>query len=109
MLAPMITQHDYQWLFRKAPVMATSIGADGTYHDVNDALLARLGYARQEMVGHAPEAFVTADTARRLRDELRPALRRTGKLENKPVSLVTKSGEIVEALDQVRITFFSLR
>ena len=33
---------DYQWLFRKSPAMATSIAEDGTYLDVNDALLDRL-------------------------------------------------------------------
>ena len=38
----MITQDDYEWLFRKAPVMTTSIAEDGTYLDVNDAMLERL-------------------------------------------------------------------
>ena len=51
--------HDYQWLFRKAPAMATSIGEDGRYLDVNDALLARLGYEREEMLGRRPSEFVT--------------------------------------------------
>ncbi len=45
---------DYQWLFRKAPTMATSIGEDGRYLDVNDAFLARLGYARRDMIGRRP-------------------------------------------------------
>ena len=42
----MLRPDDYQWLFRKSPAMATSIGEDGTYLDVNDAFLARLGYER---------------------------------------------------------------
>ena len=37
----MATLDDYRWLFRKAPVMATSIAEDGRYLDVNDALLER--------------------------------------------------------------------
>jgi PAS domain S-box-containing protein len=94
----MITPDDYQWLFRKAPVMATSIAEDGVYLDVNDAMLLRLGYDRDDMVGHRPEEFATPASARRVRDELRPALRRTGKLENKPVSFVTRSGEEVDCL-----------
>lgn len=94
----MITPDDYQWLFRKAPVMATSIAEDGVYLDVNDAMLLRLGYDRDDMVGHRPEEFATPASARRVRDELRPALRRTGKLENKPVSFVTHSGEEVDCL-----------
>ena len=94
----MITQDDYQWLFRKSPAMATFIAEDGVYLDVNDAMLKRLGYEREEMVGRCPEDFSTAESAARIRDELRPALRRTGKLENKPISFVAKSGEVVDCV-----------
>jgi len=94
----MITVEDYQWLFRKAPVMATSIAEDGVYLDVNDTMLDRLGYERDEMVGHRPEEFTTPESVKRVQEELRPALRRTGKLENKPVSLVARSGEVVDCL-----------
>lgn len=78
--------------------MATSIAEDGAYLDVNDAFLRRLGYEREEMIGRPPLAFVTPASARRIKDEFRPALRRTGKLENKPISLVTKSGDVVDCL-----------
>ncbi len=91
----MLDQDDYQWLFRRAPAMATSIAEDGVYLDVNDAFLERLGYAREEMVGARPDDFVTPDSARRIANEYRPALRRTGKLENKPLGFVTKSGDVV--------------
>ncbi len=101
----MMTPDDYQWLFRKAPSMATSIGDDGVYLDVNDALLNRLGYQREEMVGHRPEEFTTAETIERVVHELRPALRRTGKLENKPVSFIAKSGEIVDCLTNAIVEF----
>jgi len=94
----MLTQDDYQWLFRKSPSMATSIGESGVYLDVNDTMLARLGYERQEMVGHSPEEFTTPESAATVRDEIRPALRRTGKLENKPISFLTKSGDVVDCM-----------
>tara|TARA_R110000782_G_scaffold39383_22_gene91563 strand:- start:211 stop:2010 length:1800 start_codon:yes stop_codon:yes gene_type:complete len=99
----MLKKDDYQWLFRKAPAMATSIAEDGVYLDVNDAMLTRLGYEREEMVGRKPEDFTTADSSARVRDELRPALRRTGKLENKPISFVTKSGEVVDCMTSALI------
>ena len=89
---------DYQWLFRKSPAMATSIGEDGNYLDVNDAFLERLGYHREDMVGHKPSDFVTAESAQRIEDEFLPALRRTGKLENKPIGFVTSSGETVDCM-----------
>jgi PAS domain S-box-containing protein len=89
---------DYQWLFRKAPAMATAIGEDGRYLDVNDAFVERLGYPREQLVGCLPDAYVTLETMRRIEEEFRPALRRTGKLENKPVSFVTSTGEVVDCV-----------
>ena len=89
---------DYQWLFRRAPTMATSIGENGRYLDVNDALLVRLGFERDDMIGARPVDFVTAESAERIEKELLPALRRTGRLENKPIAFVSHDGEIVNCL-----------
>ena len=94
----MSRHQDYEWLFRKAPVMTASIAQDGTFLDVNDAMLERLGYTLDEVVGRKPEAFLSAESAERLRDEFRPALRRRGKLENKYISLVAASGEVVDCI-----------
>ncbi len=96
---------DYQWLFRKAPAMATAIDQDGRYLDVNDAFERRLGYARDEMIGRRPLEFVTAESARRIEEEFRPALRRTGKLESKPLSFVAKSGEIVDCISDAIVEY----
>ena len=101
----MVTGLDYEWLFRKAPVMSTSIAEDGTYLDVNDAMLERLGYTLDEMIGKRPEDFVTPETAERIVGELRPAMRRRGKLENKPVSFVTASDEIVDCITNAFIEY----
>ena len=89
---------DYRWLFRKAPTMATSIGENGRYLDVNDAFVERLGYNRRSLIGRRPAEFVTADSAQRIETEFLPTLRRTGKLENKPIAFVTRSGETVSCL-----------
>lgn len=89
---------DYQWLFRKAPAMLTSIGADGTYVDVSDALLDRLGYERQEMIGRRPFDFVTRASAERIEKEFLPALRRTGRLDHEPIAFVAKNGDAIECL-----------
>lgn len=99
----MPTNNDYEWLFRKAPAMATSIGSDGHYLDLNEAFLARLGYTREEMVGRRPAEFVTADSALRIEKELMPTLRRTGRLENKPIAFIAKDGEVVGCLTNSRV------
>ena len=96
---------DYQWLFRKAPAMATAIDEDGRYLDVNDAFARRLGYPREEMIGRRPFEFVTTETARRIEEEFRPALRRTGKLEGKPVSFIAKSGEVVDCISDAIVEY----
>jgi len=101
----MVSQNDYEWLFRKAPVMTTSIAEDGTYLDVNDAMLERLGYELEDMVGRKPEAFATPETAERIVAELRPSLRRRGKLENKPFSLVTATGEVVDCVTNAFVEY----
>ena len=96
---------DYQWVFRKATAMATAIDEDGLYLDVNDAFVDRLGYTREQMIGRSPEEFVTEASARRIREEFRPALRRTGKLESKPVSFVTSTGEVVDCMSDAIIEY----
>ncbi|MGH8167414.1 MAG: sigma 54-interacting transcriptional regulator, partial [Woeseiaceae bacterium] len=87
-----------QWLFRKAPVMASSIGQDGHYLDVNDAFCDRLGYRRDEMVGRRPAEFVTEESAERIEKELMPTLRRTGKLTLKPIAFVSRTAETINCL-----------
>ena len=88
----------YRWLFRRAPAMATFIGEDGSYLDVSDAFAKRLGYSRDEILGQSPDAFMTPASADRARTEFRPALRRTGKLERKPISFVSRDGETIECI-----------
>ena len=78
--------------------MVTSIAQDGAYRDVNDAFLKRLGYRREEMLGRKPTEFVTAESAKRIETEFIPLLRRTGALEDKPVSFLSRDGEIVNCL-----------
>ena len=68
-------------------------------------MLERLGYDRDDMVGRNPEDFMTQESAARVRDELRPALRRTGKLENKPISFITKSGEVLDCVSNAIIEY----
>lgn len=94
----MTTSTDYQWLFRRAPAMATSIDRKGRYLDVNDVLLDRLGYTREEMIGRKPADFVTPESAERIEKEFLPKLRRTGRIEHKPIAFVSKSGEVVNCL-----------
>ena len=53
----MLSDDDYQWLFRRAPTMAALIADDGVFLDVNDAFVERLGYAREALIGRKPAEF----------------------------------------------------
>ena len=86
------------WVFRRLPVMATAIGRDGRFHDLNDAFLKRLGYRREELLGRLPIELMTHDSAERLEKELRPTLRRTGRLENKIIEFQASDGSVVECM-----------
>ncbi|MDJ0656036.1 MAG: sigma-54-dependent Fis family transcriptional regulator [Xanthomonadales bacterium] len=87
---------DYQeWLFRNTPVLATTIDEDGRYLDVSDAFAARLGYKLDTLRGLRPDDLATPECARRIRDEYRPILRRTGQIQNVPVEFLTRGGATV--------------
>ena len=96
---------DYRWLFRHAPTMATSIGQEGTYVDVNEAFAERLGYTRDALIGRRPIDIVTPASAARIDAEFLPTLRRTGKLENKPIAFVSNGGEIVNCVTSSHVGF----
>ena len=96
---------DDRWLFRRLPIMATLIDAEGAYHEVNDAFLDRLGYQERQMLGRHPLEFMTAESARRLEQELLPTLRRTGRLHNKTVHFVAVDGSVVECLTNSALQF----
>lgn len=94
----MTTADSYRWFFLRSPILATLIDSEGRYEDVNEALAARLGYSRERMIGRRPAEFVTPDTVTRIEKEFVPALRRTGRLDNKPLTFVARNGEKVECL-----------
>jgi PAS domain S-box-containing protein len=88
----------YLWLFRKSPALTVSLNEEGYFLDASDTWLRRFGYERSE-IGHLrPQDLSTAETARRIVDELMPLLRRTGRLDNVSVDLRTARGETVDCV-----------
>jgi PAS domain S-box-containing protein len=94
----MFTVDRYERLFRNLPLLACRMKADGRITDVTDTMVARLRIAREELVGKRPEELATAASARRIREEHLPRLRRTGRLENVPVAFLDHAGERVSLL-----------
>jgi len=88
----------YQWLFRKTPALTVSLDEDGYFLDASDAWLRRFGYTRDELRHLRPQDLGSPESARRVNEEYLPLLRRTGRLDNVPFDITTKSGERVDLL-----------
>jgi PAS domain S-box-containing protein len=91
-------EEPYLVLFRRIPVLATLLDQEGCFIDVSDAWVRRTGYTRDALRGARPEDIATEHSARRIREELRPCFRRTGRLDNVPVEFRTTDGSTLELL-----------
>lgn len=94
----MSTENRYTWLFRRLPVIATMMDAEGRFTDVSNAWVSRLGFSREEIYGRTPEEIATPPSARQIREEHLPQFKRSGRLDHVPVDFVTKNGEEVSML-----------
>lgn len=94
----MTRENRYAWLFRRLPVIATLLDAEGRLTDVSDEWVNRLGYSRDEILGRSPQEIATPESAKQIREEHLPLIRRTGRLDHVPVDFVAKDGEKIEML-----------
>ena len=78
--------------------MATLLDAEGRLTDVSDEWVNRLGYSREEILGRPPQDIATPESARRIREEYVPLVRRTGRVDHVPVDFIGKDGEKLEML-----------
>ncbi len=96
--ARMSTENRYAWLFRRLPVIATLLDAEGRLTDVSDEWVNRLGYSRDEILGLSPQDIATPESAKQIREEHLPLIRHTGRLDHVPVDFIAKDGEKIEML-----------
>jgi len=94
----MSTENRYAWLFRRLPVIATLLDAEGRLTDVSDEWVNRLGYSRDEILGRSPQDIATPESAKQIREEHLPLIRHTGRLDHVPVDFIAKDGEKIEML-----------
>jgi PAS domain S-box-containing protein len=92
----METPEPYLALFRRAPMMAAILGADGRILDVSDVWAARMGYSREELHGRRPRELASAPSARRIREQYIPRFRETGRLDRLAIEFVTRQGASLE-------------
>jgi len=59
-------QDRHTWLFRELPIIAALMDADGSFIEVSDEWVRRLGYSRDEMRGRQPQSLATRKSARHI-------------------------------------------
>ncbi|HLO33746.1 MAG TPA: PAS domain S-box protein [Anaerolineales bacterium] len=92
------SEEKFSKVFYASPVpMSISRLSDGQYVEVNESLLKRMGYRREEMIGtSALELGIWENAAQRT--EMLRVLRKDGSLRNFEMRFVTRSGEVGTAL-----------
>jgi PAS domain S-box-containing protein len=88
----------YQWLFRRCPALIVALDKDGFFIDASDTWIERIGYTREELAKLKPHHLATPESAQLISKEYLPMLRRTGRLEDAAIDLLTKSGEPVRCI-----------
>ncbi|MCB2188698.1 MAG: PAS domain S-box protein [Deltaproteobacteria bacterium] len=88
----------YRNLYHQTPVMLHSIDPQGLLVSVSDYWLSKLGYRREEVLGHSPAEFFTPESRRRAADIEMPRFFATGIAQDIPYQMVTKNGKVLDVL-----------
>jgi len=80
------------------PAMLHSVNEKGILISVSDAWLAKLGYAREEVIGRPSSAFLTPESRERAIREALPAFFRSGRSDNVEYQMVCKNGAVIDVL-----------
>ena len=80
------------------PAMLHSIDEKGLLISVSDAWLAKLGYARDEVLGRRSSDFLTAESREHAVRNVLPEFFRSGRCDNVQYQMVCKNGSVIDVL-----------
>jgi two-component system CheB/CheR fusion protein len=89
-------QKHYENLYRKTPVMMHTITPQGTILEVSDHWLQKLGYRRDEVIGHQITEFMDKQSARTAKESAIPELFKTGKIEDIEYRFICKDNSVMQ-------------
>ncbi|MBV9458249.1 MAG: PAS domain S-box protein, partial [Bradyrhizobium sp.] len=103
---PKADEHDFEARVRlevqrrmvKTPAMLHSIDTDGRLISVSDSWLAKLGYARDEVLGRRSSDFLTSASREHAIKNVLPDFFRTGRCDNVQYQMVRKDGSVIDVL-----------
>ena len=85
-------------LYEATPALQHSIDAGGRIQMVSDLWLAKLGYARAEVIGRHAFEFYTAASREQARTVGIPAFFRDGRCKDVPYQMLAKDGRVIDVL-----------
>ncbi|QND46446.1 PAS domain S-box protein (plasmid) [Rhizobium lusitanum] len=80
------------------PAILHSINQEGRLISVSDAWLAKLGYAREEVIGRPSSDFLTPESRIYAINEVLPAFFKSGRIDDAEYQMVCKNGRIIDVL-----------
>jgi diguanylate cyclase (GGDEF)-like protein/PAS domain S-box-containing protein len=80
------------------PAMLHSIDEKGLLVSVSDAWLAKLGYARDEVLGRRSSDFLTSESREHAVRDVLPEFFRSGRCDNVQYQMVCKDGSVIDVL-----------
>lgn len=92
------SEQRYRTLYLNTPVMLHSIDPEGRIVSVSNHWLEKLGYSRDEVIGHKSTEFLTPESMRLAREVVLPEFYSTGVCRDVPYEFVARDGTVVEVL-----------
>ncbi len=92
----------YLDLYESTPAMLHTVDAEGRITAVSNHWLAKLGYARNEVVGRIILDFMTDESRRSLMEGSLREFISQGDVQNVPRQMLAKSGEVLDVLLSAR-------
>jgi len=87
----------YEDLYHSTPAMLHTIDAEGLITDVSDHWLEKLGYARDDVIGHSILNFLSDATRAQLDGGIREIIA-AGDRQNVPRQMVSSSGDVLDVV-----------
>jgi PAS domain S-box-containing protein len=89
-------------LYESTPAMLHTVDADGRITAVSNHWLAKLGYARNEVIGRSILDFLTGDSRQALMNGGLKELISHGDVQNVARQMITRTGEVLDVLLSAR-------
>jgi PAS domain S-box-containing protein len=96
-----LTDKRFKWkeYFENIPILAFKSSLDGKILDCNNQVLRKLGYkSKKELVGKPLINIIYAPSSREKAEKLFSMWKKTGKIRNEELQVITKHGELLFVL-----------